>query len=266
MNKKAQDLSPSTIETVDVAVYNWLNEKMDIRCDTNDGFQKVPIIWVSAERSYQIKNNESLRDQRGTLIAPLITLDRTSINKNNESKGAFYNSIPEDNNRYFISGTMNHKRTSEYANNDSEKRNGVMNFATKRYQKNKKIVYQYKTILRPIYVEMTYKISFLSHFQQQMNQMLQPFLTRYGSNRYTTIENDGKKFELFIDQTINQSNNLDNMDTEERKFNSSIAIKVNGYLVGDDVNENDSLVKVSENAVEIKSITESIVFVNKLDK
>ena len=72
---------------------------------------------------------------------------------------------------------------------------------------------------------MAYKISFLSQFQQQMNQMIQPFLTRTGSNRYAIIENDGKKFELFIDQTINQSNNIDNMETEERKYNSNITLK-----------------------------------------
>jgi hypothetical protein len=264
-NAPVENLSPSNIETVDIAVYNWLNEQMDIRCDTYDGFKKVPVIWVSAERAYQIKKDQTLRDERGTLIPPIITLDRTGMTKSNDAKGAFQNSVLNNEDRYYISKVMNQKRTSEYANDESNKKTGALNFATKKYEKNKKIVYQYKKILKPIYIEMAYKISFLSQFQQQMNQMIQPFLTRTGSNRYTIIENDGKKFELFIDQAVNQSNNIDNLETEERRYNSNITLKVYGYLVGDDVNQNDSLIVVHENAVEVKLPKESIVFPKDLD-
>jgi len=259
------NISPSNIETVDLAVYNWLDEQMNIYCDTKDGFKKVPVLWVSAERSYQIKKYPNIRDDRGTLIPPLITLDRTGLSKTSDSKGAFQNSIVGNEDRYIITRNMNHKRTSEYANNDSFKANGTFNIATKKYVKNDKVVYQYKKILKPIYIEFTYKISFLSQMQQQMNEMIQPFLTRTGSNRYAIIENEGKKFELFIDQAITQANNLDNLDTEERRYSSSINLKVYGYLVGDDVNQEDSLVKVNENAVEVKLVKESIVFTDDLD-
>lgn len=264
-NSNVENLSPSNIETVDMALYNWINETMDIRCDTADGFKKVPIIWVSAERSYQIKSDQNLRDHRGALIPPIISVDRTGINKSNEARGAFQNSIVNNDERYFISQKMNQKRTSEYANNNSLRNTGALNFATKKYVKNEKVVYQFKEILKPIYIEFSYKVSFISQYQQQMNQMIQPFLVRTGSNRYTIIENDGKKFELFIDPTINQSNNLDNLDTEERKYNSSITLKVYGYLVGSDVNQEDSIIKVRENAVEVKLAKESIVFPEDLD-
>ena len=46
---------PSTIETIDYAVYDWINEELNIFANTNKGFKKVPIEWVAAERSYQIK-------------------------------------------------------------------------------------------------------------------------------------------------------------------------------------------------------------------
>lgn len=264
-NSNIENISPSNLETVDIAVYNWLNEEMNIFCDTNSGFNKVPVIWVSSERSYQIKSNQNIRDERGSLIPPIITLDRTGVNKSNDSKGAFQNSIMNSDERYYVANKINHKRTSEFANNNSVKKTGALNFATKKIEKNKKIVYQFKEILRPIYIELLYKISFLSQFQQQMNQMLQPFLVRTGSNRYVVIKNDDKKFELFIDSTINQSNNLDNLETEERKYSSNITLKVYGYLIGSDVNQEDSIVKIRENAVEVKLAKESIVFPEDLD-
>ena len=47
---------PSTLETIDYAVYDWLDKELDIFSTTNKGFEKVPVIWVAAERSRQVKN------------------------------------------------------------------------------------------------------------------------------------------------------------------------------------------------------------------
>ena len=55
--------SPSTIETIDTAVFNFLDETLDLRCSSNDGFVKVPIIWVSAERAYLAKKIEKLEQK-----------------------------------------------------------------------------------------------------------------------------------------------------------------------------------------------------------
>ena len=73
-NIKEEILMPSTIETIDFAFYDWLNEKMDVFSTTSSGWKKVPIIWVSSERAFQLKNNKDLRDSTGTLKMPLMTI------------------------------------------------------------------------------------------------------------------------------------------------------------------------------------------------
>ena len=70
---------PSTIETIDVGLYNWVNESLDIHTTTNSGFKKVPCLWLTAERSFQIKNNKDLRDSTGKLKLPIISVHRTSM-------------------------------------------------------------------------------------------------------------------------------------------------------------------------------------------
>ena len=60
---KEVQFMPSTIETVDVALFNWLNEELNIFCTTNEGWKKVPLIWSMAERSYQIKDKKELRNK-----------------------------------------------------------------------------------------------------------------------------------------------------------------------------------------------------------
>jgi len=62
---------PSTIETVDTALYNYVNDKINVSSQTNEGFKKVPVLWTGAERAFQIKSNPDIRDDNGKLIFPL---------------------------------------------------------------------------------------------------------------------------------------------------------------------------------------------------
>lgn len=52
--------APSTLETIDYAIYDYINDNINFHVTTNKGFEKVPIIWVSSERSFQIKNRKEL--------------------------------------------------------------------------------------------------------------------------------------------------------------------------------------------------------------
>ena len=78
---------PSTLETVDFAIYHWLRDELDLHTTTQEGFEKVPVIWASAERAFQVKRDQELRDLDGTLILPLITIERTNVIKDPTRKG-----------------------------------------------------------------------------------------------------------------------------------------------------------------------------------
>ena len=72
-------IMPSTIETIDKAFFNWVDDTLNVHTTTNEGWDKVPVLWVSAERAFQIKNNKELRDDAGVLRLPLMTVERTSL-------------------------------------------------------------------------------------------------------------------------------------------------------------------------------------------
>ncbi len=63
-------LEPSTIETIDFAIYNLINEGFDLHTSTNTGFKKVPVLWISPERAFNSKDKE-IRDSVGKLKLPL---------------------------------------------------------------------------------------------------------------------------------------------------------------------------------------------------
>ena len=100
MNDNKEELSavyplrPSTLETIDEALFKYINEELNISCTTNEGFQKVPVIFAGAERAFQIKNNRDVRNDGDFLVLPVMTVQRTSVVKDPNRKGIFYGNIP----------------------------------------------------------------------------------------------------------------------------------------------------------------------------
>lgn len=252
--KEKSDLvyEPSTIENVDMAMYNWLNEKMDLFADTNKGWRKIPVIWVSGERSWQVKNKKDLRDGNDNFVLPVITLERTEINKDPQKKGKYWGDIRPVNDEKAgsipIHKVIKQDKTSNFANAYTKRITGQPNFK----RENKRIVYQTKFIPMPVYVTMNYVIDIKTEYQQQMNDLMQPFLTYTGNSNYFTLENEGHRYEAFIDSGFNLKNNVSDLQQNERLFNNQVNIKVLSHLVGKGKNDESPKVSLRENIVEIK--------------
>ncbi len=229
-------VEPSSIENIDTGIYNWVSE-LDMSTTTNDGFKRTPVIWLGTERAFQIKNNKELRDDVGKLKLPLITVNRDSINKDPAFKGSFQAHMFE--NPDYKGGTITIKRrikqdkTRNFANADASR---VQNGDETRRRSNKKIVYEHLTIPIPVYVTMMYTIVLRSEYQQQMNDLVTPFITRTGQINTFVFENNGWSYEAFIQPDFAENKNVDNLGEEERMFETKIQIKVLGYLIGEGIN------------------------------
>lgn len=251
----------SKIENVDYAIYDWLDKELNLFCNSKDGFKKVPIIWVTPERAFQVKQNKEFRDVGGTLNPPMLTVERGAINKDQKNAATYYANLPPKNNRLLISKRINQQKTSEFANADFKKR-GVVNFL--KPKTTNKVVYQFDSFPLPVYVNITYTLKVFTQFQQQMNEIIQPFLNRTGNTRYFLVERDGYKYECFIEPNFDVQNNVANMEEEERRYLTTITIKVLANIVSDDVNQNDSLIKTYENPVEIKLPKDNVTIVDQI--
>lgn len=262
---KEIEIQPSTFKTIDSAMYRYLDEQMNLFCTTNDGWRKVPIIWVSAERSFQIKNNKDLRDYDGTIVLPAITLERTSQKKDTNFRGSVYANIPENSDykggSITIARVINQDKTKNFANINSQYHHSQINFPGK----NKKVVYETITIPIPVYVTLMYDIKIRTEYQQQLNELLTPFITKTGQIHSFVISHENHRFEAFIQSDFNNEHNIGNMETNEREFTSTIQIKVLGYLIGEDKNLETPKIVRRENAVEIKIPRERTILDDKLE-
>jgi len=247
-------LNQSSIETVDSAFLEYV-EGLNIFCETSNNRIKVPVIWSSAERSYQLKNNVAIRDKHGALIAPIISLERFSITKDPNKKGNFQANLSPKNDRYYITKVLNQDKTSNFANADALRKSGQLNFITSK--RNEKVVYQHYAMRIPIYINVEYKINILTNYQLQMNEILQPFMAHTAQN-YFTISKDGHTYEGFYNPEFNQEV-ISDLGEEERKYKTVISLRVLGYLLSEGDNREDRNIDIFENAVEIKLPKEKII-------
>jgi hypothetical protein len=260
-NTKEITFLPSTIETIDMGMYEWLDTVLALHTTTNEGFKKVPTLWLGTERAFQIKNDSLIRDKVGKLKLPLITLNRESLTKDPNFKGSFQANIFEKGDYKgggpaTIARTIRQDKTRNFANADRRRQDKNGNETGK--NNNKKIVYNTITMPVPTYVSIVYAITLRTEYQQQMNDLVTPFITSTGQINSFLFEKDGHRFEAFIQQDFAENKNA-NLGEDERKFETKVQIKVLGYLVGEGVNREKPKVTIRENAVEVKISRERVI-------
>ena len=258
------EFQPSSLETIDGAMLRFIDEELNLFATTNDGFKKVPVLWVTAERAFQIKHNKDLRDGEETLILPLITVNRASVTKEQDYRGTVYANLypvnDEKGGTITIARKINQKKTAEFQNAVSSRRvgpnhkvYGKMANTNKRNMSTAKTVYETITIPLPVWVKVTYQISIRTEYQQQMNELIRPFLTVPGNSRMPKrIENEGHFYEVFIDGGFSNNSNQANLGMEQRNYETDISIEVMGYLIGEGENQERPKIVKRENAVEFK--------------
>ena len=249
--------NPSTIETIDKSMLNYI-ENLQLNTRTNKGFKKVPVIWGSAERSFQSKKDQDIRDSYGLLKLPLITIERKSVSKDFSKRNVFHGNIPaikdEQGGSVQIRRVLHQEKTNNFATADSQRITGQLNYP----RRNKKLVYRTISVPMPVNVNISYDIRIRTEYQQQMNDLLTPFITTPGTINYIILKEQDHKYEGFINQNFTSNDNISDFSSEERRFETTISIEVVGYLISEGVNQDKPYYAIRENFVEVKIPRERI--------
>ena len=265
-------LKPSTLEDIDYALYNYLNDTLNIFVDTNSGFDKVPIIYAIPERARQIKNDPNLRQGGRTLIYPLMSISRTAINQDPAKKGRYGVHIPpfftSDVARVYNGGasveiarTVNQPKTKNFANANAVRKSATgENPNMKTFPgKNDNIVYDSYGVSMPQFVDITYSVLLISEYQQQMNQMISPFISNHSTPSVFDIFHEGNRYEAFISPDYAIGDNKTALDTEERVFRTTLTINVLGHLIGSAENQETPNVVRNQSAAKVSIRRERVI-------
>lgn len=260
-------LKPSTLETIDEALFKYINEELDIFCTTNQGFEKVPVIFGAAERAFQVKHDVTLREDGKTLKYPLISISKNSINQNPANKGRYGSYIPP----YFLSSVkpssleiarvINQDKTKNFTNADSIRKSASKQDPIRQTfpGEDKVAVYNTLEVPMPAFVEVAYGVNLVTNYQQQLNEMLSPFMSNHSTPAVFSIFNEKNRYEAFIDPNYNVENLAAGLNTDERVFRASVNITVLGHIIGAGVNQETPNVVVHESAAKIRIQRERVV-------
>ena len=271
-NIKEIAFMPSTLESIDRAMFGFAEKDLDLHVNTNKGWKKVPTLWVSAERAFQVKADKDLRDSTGALKLPLMTIERTSVEKDPSFKGTFQAHVPDSGDVRRITlpagKTIQHEKTSNFRNAFSARQYGIsgtpsvghgqLNFPSSKAN-NSRVVFQTKYLPIPVYVKVMYSLKIRTEYLQQMNDIFQPFITKTGQMNNFFITHEGHRYEGFIEGSFGQSNNVSELGEEEKSYETEIQLKILGYLMGEGPNDEKPKVSITENVVEVKIPREKVI-------
>jgi hypothetical protein len=257
-------MSTSTIEDIDSTLLRFLKEDLELSTVTSEGFTTAPVIWIAPERTFQIKNNQLLRDESGTLKMPLISVERTGLSKDPTKKGSFQAHLFSNQG----DGRSGRMVIARQIVQDKTRDNAVA-VATNVYSRgekqqyfprvNQQVVIKTLSIPIPVYVNLEYKITIKTEFQTQMNDLITPFITRTGQINCVSLMNNNHVYEAFIEQSFSPSNNVASLGEEERIFTTEVKIRVLGYLIGEPGNQDRPIVKREESIVKVLFPSETTV-------
>ena len=97
-----------------------------------------------------------------------------------------------------------------------------------------------------------------------MNELMTPFITKPGTINFASISNGEHKYEAFIEQDYSMNNNTKNLSEEERTFETTINIKVLGYLSGEGYSRKKPLLSRRENQVKVRFTNERRIVGDKI--
>tara|TARA_R100001443_G_scaffold104808_2_gene113589 strand:- start:359 stop:1198 length:840 start_codon:yes stop_codon:yes gene_type:complete len=263
MPVKEITFDPSTIETIDTGLYNWVDRTLDLSTITNEGYKKVPVIWLGAERSFQVKKDQLLRDSDSRLKLPIISVNRESIAKDPTFKGSFQAHYNEKNDykggTVTVTRRIKQDKTRNFNNADIARLLKDSRETGPQLNNKSKTVYQEITIPVPSYVTVMYNIILRTEYQQQMNDLVAPFIAKTGNINGFFFEQEGHKYEAFIQPDFTETKNVKDLGEDERMFETNVSIKVLGYLIGEGKNRERPKVTIRENIVKIRVSRERVI-------
>ena len=252
----------STFETIDMALYTWLNETLDIHTTTNEGIKKVPVTWFSRERAFQIKNDKDARDDNGFLDFPRIQLQRTTMALTSKGEspipGIFTRGIDYKNEQFGFWKRVKQDKTKNFANAKSQRIHNQPNFKFN----NNEIVYEWVFVPYPSYYDITYEVSMKAIYMQQLNEIIAPlqrFIVPYNGGIFM-LKYNGFKYEAFVDKNMNITTNSPDIAEAEKIYEAKFTIKVLGFTTTSDINQPTPNVVYRETPAKIRINRERTIF------
>ena len=198
-----------TIYDVDYAIISYIRDIIQPRVEEDGSIITVPIQYASGEKWSQIQKHGYMRDVKGKLMAPIITLRRNSIAERDVLKKLDVNRNPSGN-----AMVLQNKFTQA----NKYDRFGVLT--------NAKPTKEFYITAVPEFVEVSYELLIWCSFTEQLNSIIEQIMPTGGFAWGTTW-----KFNTYIDDYSFET--MNNMG-EDRVIRATLPVRSKATLLMED--------------------------------
>jgi len=256
-------IPPVGIEDVDVALFKLFDNEIKLQVGGNNSdFKKVPVIFATGEKWVLLKKKRALRDKNNSLILPLITISRKSVQQDSgadivgrginqqtgeivikrrldKSDRGYQNLI----NRFLLKNQINvaTNPSLEHVDNqlltdrqvgaDSQDQAVIDGAWLADIKKNN--IYETIVIPSPQFCSINYEVTMWTQYTQHMNQLLEQIVVSFlpQGNSWKLNTPKGYWFIAMVEgNSYEPDNNFDELGQEERLIKYTFNIKVNAYV------------------------------------
>lgn len=244
---------------VDRSLFDVMDKEIRFVVSNGEGKEvaKVPVIFASGEKAFMLKKGKAIRDANSTLILPLITIRRTSIEQSMEdmaARGINQNVgeliikrrlSPKDRAYQNLINKLGIKNQSNVADDSPSldtDRNIEANAADADIHDGALLASKYgnnfweliKIPMQQFFVA-NYEVTFWAQYTTHMNQLLQRLMGSYLSPGAKTLRLETPKGYWFVatiqDDPYTSEDNADDMSSEERLLKYKFNVRVPAYMV-----------------------------------
>ena len=253
-----------TIEDVDRALFTLFDKDIDLFYKQDGSVERVPVVFATGERFAILARNKPLRDKNDTLILPLISIARTTIQKD-MSRGTSTNQTApvtikrrlseEDPIYQRIVNKEALKNQDDRAHNSHKigtlpgmgtepgrlatRRGGSptnVDYRTGRIlsRKGSNNIYEIFELPNVRYYTAVYDVTIWTQYTQQMNDLLMSFINSSHTNSKISfrIETDkGYYFVAYLDGDFSPASNFEEFTDAERIVRYSFSMSVPAYIL-----------------------------------
>ena len=195
-----------TIEDVDFAVISFIRDVIKPQVVENGQTIDVPVMYANGEKWAQVQAKGFMRDRKGKIMTPIISIRRASITERDTLKSLGVNQNPAGNDFVF--------------RNKHTKENRYGKFSVLQGTKPSR---EYYAAPIPEFVDVSYELLLWTEYTEQMNSLVEQIMPTNGFAYGTTY-----KFPTFLQDVSFETTNATG---EDRVVRATIPATVKGTLL-----------------------------------
>ena len=195
-----------TIEDVDFAIISFIRDVIKPQITENGQIIDVPVMYANGEKWAQVQAKGFMRDRKGKIMTPLISIKRNSITERDTLKSLGVNQNPSGNDVVFQNKHTKENRYSRFS-----------------ILQGTKPLREYYAAPIPEFIDVSYDFLIWCEYTEQLNSLVEQIIPTNGFAYGTTY-----KFPIsFADVSFESANNTG----EDRIVRATLPATVKGTLL-----------------------------------